>query len=86
MVSVEALTSVLGCSPDQPHIRTLLDQINSLGTSCLDPEIKAYPDVVYHNYQALGLSLQCEYKEHSTMRVCNDRKLTCLTQPLQAHR
>lgn len=59
MVGLDALAAVLGSSPNQLEIQTLLTQIGA--SSTVDPEIKAYPDVVYHNYQPLGLSLQCEY-------------------------
>ncbi|SPO29498.1 uncharacterized protein UTRI_04767_B [Ustilago trichophora] len=58
MVGLDALATVLGSSPNKPEIQTLLNQVGA--SSTVDPEIKAYPDVVYHNYQSLGLSLQYE--------------------------
>ena len=61
MIGVDALVDVLGSAADQSDIKTLLGQIQANKSALtLPPQVKAYPDIVYHNYQSLGLSLQCE--------------------------
>lgn len=61
MLEVDELVGVLGSHPGHANVQAMLDQIQgNTSARTVEPEIKAYPDVVYHNYQALGLSLQCE--------------------------
>ena len=62
MVALRELAAALGCSPTEPQVKALIDRVKD-GSAAPDSAnlgIKAYPDVVYHNYRALGLSLQCE--------------------------
>ncbi len=61
MLSLDELVGVLGCSPGQSELQSLLEQVRSDKSAINDePQVKAYPDVVYHNYLALGLSFQFE--------------------------
>jgi hypothetical protein len=54
MTSLITLVDRLDCNPSQVAIQALTD------SELPAPEVKAYSDVVYHNYRSLGLSLQCE--------------------------
>ncbi|SJX64195.1 uncharacterized protein SRS1_14850 [Sporisorium reilianum f. sp. reilianum] len=61
MLGIDALVSVLGSSAGHADVQALLGQIQAnKSAATVEPEVKAYPDVVYHNYKALGLSLQYE--------------------------
>ncbi|EST04539.1 hypothetical protein PSEUBRA_006283 [Kalmanozyma brasiliensis GHG001] len=61
MFSFDELVGVLGCPPSQPELQALLNQGRSdKSADLVEPEVKAYPDIVYHNYPALGLSFQFE--------------------------
>lgn len=50
------LTSLLGLSPSSDKLAVYLNTINS-SPHAQTPEIKSYPDAVYHNYFDIGLSL-----------------------------
>ncbi|ETS64985.1 hypothetical protein PaG_00432 [Moesziomyces aphidis] len=54
MTSLITLVDRLDCNPSQVAIQALTD------SELPAPEVKAYSDVVYHNYRSLGLSLQYE--------------------------
>lgn len=61
MLSINNLVGVLGCSPGEPELQTLLNQVRSDQSAAnVEPEVKSYPDIVYHNYLTLGLSFQYE--------------------------
>lgn len=60
MIDLRALIGVLGCSPRQAQVQTLLEHIVDIKVTSMEPEVKAYPDIVYHSYRDLGLSLQCK--------------------------
>ena len=62
MVELRELAGALGCSPKELRVQALIGhlQVDDSTSGAAEPEIKSYPDVVYHNYRALGLSLQCE--------------------------
>ncbi|SAM84827.1 uncharacterized protein UBRO_05976 [Ustilago bromivora] len=57
MTRLDGFARLLGGRPAQSQIQALLGHAVS---SSLEPEVKAYPDVVYHNYRSIGLSLQFE--------------------------
>ncbi|KAI6047759.1 hypothetical protein EDC04DRAFT_21107 [Pisolithus marmoratus] len=51
------IRDLFGSSPSADIIANFLKEIN-LQADVSIPEVKAYPDVVYYNYQKLGISLQ----------------------------
>ncbi len=54
MLGIDALVSVLGCAPGQPELQSLLKQVrNDNSAANTEPEVKAYPDIVYHYYLTL---------------------------------
>lgn len=62
MIEIEALVGVLGSNSTHTNVQDLLGQLHN-SPATVEPDVKAYPDVVYHNYQTVGLSLQCEYTQ-----------------------
>ncbi|GAA5927448.1 hypothetical protein JCM10213_003473 [Rhodosporidiobolus nylandii] len=50
-----ALHALLGLSPSSPSLTSFL---TSLSSPLPEPEIKPFPDIIYHTYHPLGLSLQ----------------------------
>lgn len=62
MIGLDTLAGLLGSRPAQSQIHALLEQahVDEAANTGSDPEIKAYPDVVYHNYRSAGISLQCK--------------------------
>lgn len=62
-MSLTTLHSFIGHHPSAAHIQTYL---SALSTAPLDPETKTYPDVLYVNYHALGISLCCSRAEGDT--------------------
>lgn len=54
-MSLTTLQGFLGLSPSSSAIQEYFTQL----ASPLDPETKIYPDVMYINYHALGISLCC---------------------------
>ncbi|KAJ9474152.1 hypothetical protein PHBOTO_004202 [Pseudozyma hubeiensis] len=65
MIEIEALIGVLGSSPTHTNVQDLLGQLHNFPAT-VEPDVKAYPDVAYHNYQALGLCLQYEATSPNT--------------------
>ncbi|KAJ1025017.1 hypothetical protein NDA18_004303 [Ustilago nuda] len=57
MTTLDDFARLLASSPAQSQIQALLGHAVS---NRLEAEVKAYPDVVYHNYRSIGLSLQFE--------------------------
>ncbi|WWD16843.1 hypothetical protein CI109_101275 [Kwoniella shandongensis] len=55
-LSPTALASLFSLSPSSPQITAFLETLAS-PSPLPQPEIKSYPDAIYHNYYALGLSL-----------------------------
>lgn len=55
------LHDLLGTKEGSLPMRSWLSFLTSQNTSDVDPVIKSYPGTAYHNYPALGLSL--EYKQ-----------------------
>lgn len=83
MLDVDAVVNILGSCPEEPHVEALLSQSGgSKSASIVKPEIKAYPDVVYHNFPTLGLSLQCESdrfeKASSQEKLLRLQSINCL--------
>lgn len=54
--SSNQLQSLMGLSPSSPKLSEYLASLSD-GKAVADPEVKSYPDAVYFNYYALGLSL-----------------------------
>jgi len=54
MSTTTAIRDLLGHSPSSPH---LVAYLSTLSTTQVTPDVKSYPDAVYFNYYALGLSL-----------------------------
>lgn len=58
MTSLKLLTDLLGERSDSPRLRSILENAASAANIALaEAEIKAYPNSVYFNYYAVGLSL-----------------------------
>ncbi|GHJ85229.1 hypothetical protein NliqN6_1631 [Naganishia liquefaciens] len=55
-MSLSTLHGFVGLSPSSPHIQEFIAQ---LASTPLDPETKAYADVMYVNYHDLGISFCC---------------------------
>ena len=53
---LDNLYALLGNSPSASSIKTFLSELSG-SSPTPTPEVKAYPDVVYHNYYDLGISL-----------------------------
>ncbi|PWY97236.1 hypothetical protein BCV70DRAFT_70484 [Testicularia cyperi] len=61
MINADTILRAFACSPEDVEIAELIRQTAQLAScSAPLPERKSYSDVVYDNYQMLGLSLQFE--------------------------
>ncbi|WVR04127.1 hypothetical protein IAU60_001126 [Kwoniella sp. DSM 27419] len=51
------LAPLFGLSPSSSEIKKYLSTLASSSSATLEPVIKSYPDVTYHNHYSLGISL-----------------------------